>query len=315
MASNLIDPDALNAVSKTPPDEARTKKRALTFVSMANAMTVDSAEEFELAAGELRTIKAFWEELEAERVSFTGPLNGLLSRMNARFQPYLKALCGDGTKGSVSAESIIKGKMAAFQQAEAARAAALQAERERLAAAERKRLADEAAAVLRKAQEEAEAARKIEEQRQAAARAEQARIEAEAAAVRGKAAKAAAEARAAEARAAEEQRQAQAQREADAAAATARASAAALEQTAAVVIARPIEAPARVSGISAPKTLDYEITDKAGFLRFALDHRPDLLALWEPDATKMRALIKLQGEATTIPGLRVFSKTGITVRG
>ena len=313
MASDLIDPQALQVVSKTPPDEARHKKRAETFVALANRLTVETAEDFELAAGELRTIKTFWNELETERTSFTDPLNALLKRMNERFQPYLKALCGDGKAGTVSAESIIKGKMAAFQRAEQARIAAENAERERLAAVERKRLADEAAAVLRKAQEEAEAARKAEEARQAAARADQQRIDAEVAAARGKKAKEEAAQRAAEARAAEETRQAQAQREAEAAAVAARASAAALEQTAAVVIARPVEQ-AAVRGISAPKTLDFEITDKAGFLRFALDQRPDLLALWELDAAKMRALIKLQGEATTIPGLRVFSKTGITVR-
>lgn len=264
MASDLIDPQALQVVSKTPPDEARHKKRAETFVALANRLTVDTAEDFELAAGELRTIKAFWNELEAERTSFTDPLNALLKRMNERFQPYLKALCGDGKAGTVSAESIIKGKMSAFQQAEAVRLRSEQAERERQAAAERKRLADEAAEVLRKAQESAAAAPTPE----AAKAIEQ----------------------------------------------TAQTQAAALEQTAAVVIARPVEAPARVSGISAPKSLDYEVTDKAALLRFALDQRPDLLALWELDAAKMRALIKLQGEATTIPGLRVFSKTGITVR-
>lgn len=314
MVSELIDPQALQVVSKTPPDEARHKKRAETFVSMANRMTIDTAEDFELAAFELRTINSFWSELEAERTSFTDPLNALLKRMNERFQPYLKALCGDGKVGTVSAGSIIKGKMTAFQRAEQERLAAEQAERERLAAIERKRLADEAAAVLCKAEEEAAAARKIEEQRQASARAEQARIEAEAAAASGKAAKAAAEARAAEARAQEEARQSQAARDAEAAAAGAAAQASALEQTAAVVIARPVDAPTRVTGVVGVKTLDVEVTDKAEFMRFSIDKRPDLMDLWEPDAAKLRALAKLQGLATAIPGLRVFEKVGITVR-
>ena len=90
--------------------------------------------------------------------------------------------------------------------------------------------------------------------------------------------------------------------------------AAALEQTAAVVTAAPVPQAAHVGGIVSTKTVDYEITDRAAFMRFALEKRPDLIDLWDADPAKMRALVKLQGLVTTMPGLRVFEKFGVTVR-
>lgn len=304
-----IEPGAIAAVSKVPPEEARTKKRADMLVAMARSMEVTNPQENEFAADELRTIIKFHTELEAERVSFTGPINKVLDMLNARFQPYLKALRGPG-----SAEAIIKGKMATFAEKERLRVEAERREAERLAAAERRRLEDEADALRRKAEKEAQEAREAEARRVAAAQAEQARLDAAAAAARGKKAKEEALARAAELARQNAETAQKAQQEAAEKLQRAAAEAQALEQTAAVVTAGPVVEAARVSGISTPKSVDYEVTDKAEFIRFALEKRPDLLDLWEPDAAKMRALVKLQGLATTMPGLRVFPKTGITVR-
>ena len=282
------------------------KKKSDYFLSLVNSMEVKTAQDFELAAEEVRKLKATAKAMDEDRMSFTGPLNTLLSRLNERFQPYIKLLA--------QAEATLKGKMAAFQVAEAQRVEAERREAQRLADVERRRLEAEAAELRRKQEEEAAAARRAEEQRAAAARAEQARIEAEAAAVRGKKAKAEAEARAAEVARQNAEAAARAEAEALERQQRAEAEAEALEMTAAVVTAAPVVAVAKVSGISAPKTVDYEVTDKAEFLRFALDTRPDLLDMWEPDPAKMRALVKLQGLATKMPGLRVFPKTGITVR-
>lgn len=296
-------------MAKGVPDSASNERKAKYFLAMVQSMQVTTAEEFELAAEEVRKIQAAHKTMDDDRTSFTGPLNKVLDQFNARFMPFLRLLKGPG-----SAEDIIKRKMAAFQEAEQRRVYTERAEQERLAALERKRLADEAEAVRRKAEADAAAERKAEEARQALARAEQQRIEAEAAAVRGKAARAAAEARATQLRNEEAARQAKAEADAAEAKRVAEENAQALEATAAVVSAMPVVQAARVAGISTPKTVDYEVTDKAEFLRFALETRPDLLDLWEPDAAKMRALVKLQGLATHLPGLRVFPKTGITVR-
>jgi len=296
-------------VAKGVPDAGNNERKARYFLAMVQAMPVTTAEEFELAADELRRLQAAHKAMDDDRTSFTAPLNKVLDQFNARFQPFLKLLRGPG-----SAEEILKGKMSAWQAAEQKRVAAARAEQERLAAIERKRLEDEAAELRRKAEAEALAVRKAEEARQEAARAEQAKLDAKAAAVRGEAARAAAEARAVAAREEEAKRQAAAEASAAEARAAAEANAQALATLAAVVLAAPVADVPKVAGISAPKTVDYEVTDKAAFLRYALDKRPDLLDLWEPDAAKMRALIKLQGLATTLPGLRVFPKLGITVR-
>lgn len=269
-----IEAGALAAVTKTPPNETANKKRADYFIALAKGIKIESAEDYELAADELHNVKAFWRTLEDERVSLVGPLNTVVDKLNARFQPLLKALCGDGKKPPCeNAEAIIKAAMVSWQQKEEARIAEEQRQAAARAEAERKRLADEAAAREREAAEAAAAA--------------------QAAAAAG-----------------DEQAAAAAQEQAEQAAAQA----AALAHTAAVVTAPPAAPAFRATGISTPKTLDYEITDKAAFMRFALEKRPDLLDLWEVDATKVRALAKLQGVATSIPGLRVFQKTGVTVR-
>lgn len=269
-----IETGALAAVTKAPPNDVANKRRADYFIALAKNMKIESAEDYELAAEELRAVKAFWKNLEDERVSLVGPLNAVVDKLNARFQPLLKALCGDGKKPPCeNAEAIIKATMVAWQQKEAARIAEEQRVANERAEAERKRLAEEAAQREREAAEAAAAA-----QAAAAAGDHQA---------------------AAAAQEAAEQAQAQA---------------AAAVHTAAVITAPPPAPVFRPTGISTVKTLDYEITDKAAFLKFALEQRPDLLDMWAPDAAKMRALIKLQGEATKMPGLRVFNKTGVAVR-
>ena len=201
-----IEDGAIATVSKKGPDEARTARKAQALVALAESMEVKTQEDYDLAIGELRTIVAFHAELEEERVGFTGPLNALLTKMNARFQPYLKALRGDGKKDTVSAESIIKGKCAAFLAEQQRKADEERRRAEAEAAAERKRLADEADRVRKEAEAVAEAARKAEEVRAAAARAElERKAAAEQAAARGKKAKELAEQRAKEEREAEEE--------------------------------------------------------------------------------------------------------------
>lgn len=310
-----VETGAVAAVSKLPPDEARNKKKADSLVALAQAMEVKTPEDYEFAAAELRTIIGFHSELEEERVSYTGPINTALTRLNARFMPYLKALRGDGKKDTVSAESIIKGKMAAFT-AEQERIAAEQRRQAELAAeAERRRLAAEAEKLRREAEDKRLAEEAAERQRQEAARAEQKRLDDIAANSRSAKLRKEAEERAAAQRLVDEEaeRVAKLKREADAQLAEQQAQA--LEQTAAVVIAQPTAAVVtRVAGIAGRKVVDYNVTDKAAFLRYVLDQRPDLLDVVELNATQMRRFIGLAGVRTVAPGLDVFEKTSLAVR-
>jgi len=91
--------------------------------------------------------------------------------------------------------------------------------------------------------------------------------------------------------------------------------ASALEQTAAVVIAQPaFTAPSRGKGVSTPKTLDYEVEDKLALLKFIVNERPDLVVLVAIDDKPMKGFIKMMGLLTKLPGIKVFPKTGLTIR-
>lgn len=306
---------AIAAVSKTPPDEARNKRRTDAYLDLARSFKIETQDDYELAAGELRKIKTLWTNLEDERTSFTKPLNDVLDRLNARFQPYLKALCGDGKKTTESAESILKGKMAAYLAEQERIAAEARRKAEEIAAAERQRLAAEAAETRRKAEEAAAQERRAEEERQAELRRQQAAAEAQAAQARSKKAREEAEVRA---KALQEQQAREAQ-EAEqrraAAAEQAESQAQALEQTAAVVIAQPIAvAPVKVKGISTVKTMDYRITDMKALATHIVTVRPDLLHILLHDEVKMRALVRAMGQNLNLPGIEVFEKTGIAAR-
>lgn len=299
-AENLFAP----LVALTPPDEGRIQKRAQSFLSMVNTMTVDSDQDYELAAGELKGIKGAWATMEADRTSFTGPLNKVLDALNARFQPHLKTL--------KAAEQIIKDKMLGYTAAQERIAAEARRKAEEAAAAERKRLADEARAIEQAAVNEARRMAAIEQQRIAAEQAEARRLE-----------KIEAEARAAgdaeAARIAQENAAAQRAQAAALAAQTAREAeqrqqataleVAAIENVAAVTVAAPVAvAQVKVSGVSSAKSYDFEVVNLLEVIQHVATH-PELVSLLEVDSTKMRALVKSLGMNTKIPGLRVFVKS------
>lgn len=314
-APTEVEDGALVAVTKMAPDEARNKRRADILLAMARSITITNAQEFDIAAAELRKVKDTWAELEADRVSFTGPLNDVLRKLNARFQPYLKLLCGEAGKNIESAESILKAKMAAFQAAEAARVREEQRKAEEVAAAERKRLADEAAEVRRKAEAEAEALRQAEAKRLAEAAAAQKLLDDAAAAARGKKARREAAERAEAARVESERLANEAAAQAAQAAQQAEEQAQATELAAAVVIAQPVAVPVtKAAGIVTTKSFDFEVTDLLALAKHVVEKRPDLVVLLATDSVKIRAHVKTFGENAALPGLRVFTKSGITVR-
>ena len=292
------------------PDSTRIAKRANSFLRMVESMTVDTEDDYKLAHTELTGIKDAWKAMEADRTGFTSPLNAILDKLNARFQPHLKTL--------KAAETIIKNKMLGYTAAQEKIAADRRREAEALAAAERQRLEAEARAIQERAEAERQALARAEAERVAAAQAEQRRLadEVAAAAAAGNAAAAAAaeaEARVAREKAAVEA--AEATRMRDAAAQAAALEVAAVQNVAAVIVAAPsAAAPIKVSGLSTSKTMDFEVIDIAALIRdiaSRLDAQPELANLLVADSVKLRAYVKALGVNTKLDGVRVFEKKGL----
>lgn len=299
VTENLFAPLTL----MTPPDEGRIQRRAQSFLAMVNSMSVDSDQDYELAAGELKGIKTAWSTMEADRTSFTGPLNKILDALNARFQPHLKTL--------KAAETIIKDKMLGYTAAQERIAAEARRVAEARAQAERDRLAAEARAIEQAATIEAKRVADIEAARVAAANAETARLAKVAA--DALAAGNAEAARIAEAAAAE-------QRKKDAVAAelaeaervrvqqaTAQESFA-IQNVAAVIVAPVTTAAAvKVAGVSMAKSFDFEANDLHALVKHIAEH-PEHISLVMVDTTKVRGLVRSLGLNTNLPGVRVFEK-------
>lgn len=288
------------------PAEARLTRAASGFLVMVRSFVIQTRDDYALAAEELGSIKAMYKAGEAERVSFTGPLNLVLDRLNAKYQPPLKML--------LLAEQTIKEDMGAFDaEQERIRVVKLR-EAERIAQLERDRLAEEARERERVAQVELLRLAAIELQRKQAAEAEQTKLDdaARAAAAAGNAAAAAA---------AHSQALAVAERNANAAAAAAEQAAAvshaaavevnAIEQQQAVVIAAPPAGPVKVAGVTSVKALDFEVQDLEALIKDIVLNQPQFLALLRVDEVKLRAQVKALGANLKIKGLRVFDKRTI----
>ena len=71
-------------VDRTPAAELVVS--AQRHMDSADAIVIDSPELFELAAEELRRIKALQKTIEEKRTSITGPLNQALKATNAVFK-------------------------------------------------------------------------------------------------------------------------------------------------------------------------------------------------------------------------------------
>lgn len=104
---------------KTPTATELTTAAARTL-EMLKEWTIDSQEAYGLAADELKALKAQQKALDERRTSITGPLNAALKSVNDLFRGPA-ALLGE-------AESVIKGKMIAWTEAqEAIQKAAMEA--------------------------------------------------------------------------------------------------------------------------------------------------------------------------------------------
>lgn len=206
------------------PDAAALTGRAQQALQFIEFMAVTDAETYSLAADELRAIKTRASAIEAQRTGITGPINKALKAINDLFRGPAELL--------ERAESLLKGKMIAYDR-----------EQERIAAETRQR-AEAAAAAER---------RRIEEQ------AAEAQRQAQVAAAAAQAAQAAGDTQAAQLAAAEAQRQA-------AQAQTATATAQMI--VAPVVLADKVKA----AGISTSTRLDFEVTDLQALVRHIAEH-------------------------------------------
>ncbi len=130
------------------PNAAVMNTRAQSALAMVQSMVIDSSETYELAADELKAIKAKAKTIEEQRVSITGPINKALKAVNDLFRApgeYLE-----------QAEKIIKGKMLAYTTEQQRIADEERRRAEAVIKAEQDRLAREAAELEKAAKAEAE---------------------------------------------------------------------------------------------------------------------------------------------------------------
>lgn len=147
------------------PNVADDRRSADSALVLANEMTIEDDEGYEMVAEEVRAIKSKLSSLEARRTTITGPMNEALRAINALFAPAKSVL--------EQAEAAFKGKMIAYNnkkaiEAEAQRRAAIEAEaqRQRDLDEQRKKAEAEAATATTPEQQEraAEALEAIDEE-------------------------------------------------------------------------------------------------------------------------------------------------------
>jgi hypothetical protein len=153
-------------ISGEVPREAQLLTPAENMLRDIQALTIDAPAMYDIAAGELRGIKAAFSKLESERLDLTRPLDEVKRKIMDRFRRPLEIL--------TSAESALKSKMLVYREDCERREAEERRKAEEAARAERDRLAREAAERERQSREEAEAARRqadadAEEKRRTAA--------------------------------------------------------------------------------------------------------------------------------------------------
>lgn len=290
---------------------ARLRQAALVVAS-ANAFEIDCQEMAGLANEELKSVKVRLKQVEEMESDFVAPAKLMLANAIKWFRPSKDALA--------QAESILKGKLLAWQKSETERVAAenrareelarrLRLEAEQKAAAERARAAEverkakqEAAiaeAAKRKAQEEAEAARRAGD-KEAAAKAE----------------------REAKAAAAEQAKKEEAERQAKADGER-RARETELAAAAAQPLP-PVAAPAALKGFGTAQRWETGLdTEKAPtdadaikMIAAAMGDRPELVAYLKLDWVAIRRTGTAQKQHFNIPGLKcVPFETAVSRKG
>lgn len=125
------------AVNVQHPNPAALQRGASSALDLVRDFEITDVPTFEIAADELRTIKARASSLDEQRKGITKPLDDAKKAVMDLFRVPLDTLA--------EAERILKSKMLTYQQAEEAKAREARMAAERAAQAERDRLAAEAA--------------------------------------------------------------------------------------------------------------------------------------------------------------------------
>jgi hypothetical protein len=275
VTTDIIIPESV-AIAR--PDPEALRRGAASALAMAETFEVVDAATYELAAEELRAIKAKASALDERRKAITGPLDVAKKAVMDLFRGPLDVLA--------QAEASLKRSMLSYSQEQARIAEQARREAESRAAAERARIAEEA----RRAEEAAAAAREAGQKAAAELRvaqddAERERLAAEAASQAAEAARLSSEAQ--------------------------------MQQRAAsmVVAAAPSAAVAvpKASGVSTATSIDFEVVDLLALVKAAAE-RPELVALLAVDSVKLRAYVRGLGLQCNLPGVRVFQKQTLASR-
>ncbi len=141
--SDILAPIA----SLSIPDAALVTQRAQSALQLVETFVVDSPETYQLAADELKAIKARADKLEEQRTSITKPINAALKAVNDLFRGPADLLA--------RAEQALKRKMLAYSEEQERIAAEERRKAEAAAAEERRRLAEQAEAERKRAEEAA----------------------------------------------------------------------------------------------------------------------------------------------------------------
>lgn len=128
--SNLV------ALTIRRPDDALFR-RSQTYLAMARGREVRTADGAKVSAADLLEIKALAKRVEDQRTAITRPINEALREVNALFKPAKDWLA--------EAETILKGKLLAFQQEQQRIAREAQARADEETRKERERLERRAA--------------------------------------------------------------------------------------------------------------------------------------------------------------------------
>lgn len=256
------------------PDGAALGRETTSTLAVARATEIDSPELYELAAEDLKRVKARFKELETQRKAITKPLDEAKEKVMALFRAPLDQLS--------QAEATLKRNMLAFTTAEKKRADEEQARIAREAAAEQARIA----AAARNKEREAAALLQAAQDAQAAQ-----------AAMGGQDPKSAAE-----------------DVETLAQAAQAASEAQALAQAASVMTVPVVApARSRVAGLSARVLWDAELTDIVALCRHIAEN-PEMCDLVQLNAQTARQMAGAMKQNLNIPGIKAVSRESLASR-
>lgn len=156
-----------NLVSLSIPTPSNAASdRAKEALDRAQSVTITTAEQYEAVADDLKQVKAKWKEVDDQRKALLAPIDEARKKTHGFFRAPLEFL--------ERAETLLKGKLVAYQDEQERRRQEEQRKVEAEARRERERLEAEAREAERKAREKADEQRRQAEEAAAAGKTEEA---------------------------------------------------------------------------------------------------------------------------------------------